>query len=154
MSYNQNEDLQLGEGLMIYIVGGTSEDPTYSPIAYATSHTLSVNGETIDTSSKMSGNWQDFLVGQLNWQITSESLISKTEGHMSYNSLLALMVQRKGIKVVIGTPTDATDFVLDPSKPKVEGEAVITSLEQTAAKGEVCTSSLTLQGKGKLNTGE
>lgn len=153
MSYNQNQDLQLGEGLMIYIAGGTPEAPTYSPIAYATSHTLTVNGETIDTSSKMSGNWQDFLVGQLNWQITSESLISKTEGHMSYNSLLALMVQRKGIKVVIGTPTDATDFVLDSTKPKVEGEAVITSLEQTAAKGEVCTSSLTLQGKGALGTG-
>lgn len=153
MAYNQNTDLVLGEGLMIYVETKEGETTTLSPIAYATSHSLSVNGETIDTSSKMSGNWQDFLVGQLGWQLTSDSLISKTVGHMSFNTLLALMVERKGINIVIGTPTENDEeFELDETKPQVKGMAVITSLEQTANKGEVCTSSLTLQGKGELKS--
>lgn len=151
MAFDQGTDLQLGEGLMLYVGTTVGEATTYTPVAYATTHTLSVNGNTIDTSSKMSGAWQDFLVGQLNWQITSESLVSKTSGHMSFTSLLALMVAREGIKITIGTPVvDSADFALDSAKPVLEGTAVITALEQTATMSEVCTSSLTLQGKGEL----
>lgn len=150
MAFDQNTDLQLGEGLMLYVEDMVAETPTLVPVAYATTHTVSVNGDTIDTSSKMSGAWQDFLVGQLNWQVTSESLVSKTTGHMSFNTLLALMTKRKPIDIKIGTPTDDDDFTLDATKPTIEGSAVITALEQTASKGEVCTSSLTLQGKGEL----
>lgn len=150
MAFDQSTDLQLGEGLLLYVEDMVGEVATLIPVAYATTHTVSVNGNTIDTSSKMSGAWQDFLTGQLNWQITSESLVSKTSGHMSFNALLALMVKREAINIKIGTPTDATDFTLDATKPSLEGEAVITALEQTATMSEVCTSSLTLQGKGEL----
>lgn len=147
MAFDQNQDLVLGEALMLYVTKGAS----LLPIAYATSHTLTINGDTIDTSSKMSGNWQDFLVGQLNWQLTSESLISKTSGHMSFDDLMALMVARQGIPIKIGTPTANSDtFELDNTKPTYNGTVVITSLEQTANRGEVCTSSCTLQGKGAL----
>ena len=75
MAFNQGTDLELGEGLLLYV---EDSEETLTPVAYATTHTVSVNGDTIDTSSKMSGAWQDFLVGQLNWQVTSESLVSKT----------------------------------------------------------------------------
>ncbi len=146
MAFDRKTDLQLGEGLMLYVTG----DSGLLPIAYATSHNLTVNGETIDTSSKMSGAWQDFLIGQLNWQITSDSLVSKTEGHMSFNTLFDLMVAREGIPITIGTPKDTEDFELDTTKPILEGDAAVTSLEQTASNGEVCTSSATLQGLGEL----
>ena len=146
MAFNRKNDLQLGEGLMLYVTG----DSGLLPIAYATSHSLSVNGETIDTSSKMSGAWQDFLIGQLNWQITSDALVSKTDGHMSFNTLFDIMTAREGIPVTVGTPKNTEDFVLDTAKPILEGEAAITSLEQTASNGEVCTSSATLQGLGEL----
>lgn len=152
MAFNQGTDLELGEGLLLYVEDMVAETPTLIPVAYATTHTVSVNGDTIDTSSKMSGAWQDFLVGQLNWQVTSESLVSKTSGHMSFNTLLALMVKREPINIKIGTPTDDTDFTLDATKPTLSGSAVITSLEKTATKGEVCTSSLNLQGKGELKS--
>ena len=152
MAFDQNTDLELGEGLLLYVETKVGEVATLHPVAYATTHTVSVNGDTIDTSSKMSGAWQDFLVGQLNWQVTSESLVSKTSGHMSFNTLLSLMVKREPINIKIGTPTDGTDFALDTSKPTLEGSAVITSLEKTSTKGEVCTSSLNLQGKGELKS--
>ena len=146
MAFNRKNDLQLWEGLMLYV----TSDSELLPVAYATSHSLSVNGETIDTSSKMSGAWQDFLIGQLNWQLTSDSLVSKTAGHMSFNTLFDLMVAREGIPITVGTPLNTETFELDTAKPILEGEAAITSLEQTASNGEVCTSSATLQGLGEL----
>lgn len=146
MAFNRKDDLQLGEGLMLYVTG----DDGLLPIAYATSHSLSINGETIDTSSKMSGAWQDFLIGQLNWQITSDALVSKTDGHMSFNTLFDIMTAREGIPVTVGTPKNTEDFELDTAKPILEGDAAITSLEQTASNGEVCTSTATLQGLGEL----
>lgn len=153
MAYNQADDLILGEGLMLYIKTGSTGSEKLEPIAYATSHELAINGETIDTSSKMSGAWKDSLVGQLGWQVTSESLISKTTGHMSFNTLFALMTARNPIDIVIGTAKgEEDDFELDSSKPQLVGQAMITSLTKTATKGEVCSSSLTLEGKGKLES--
>ena len=46
MAFNQKTDLIKGEALMLYV----SEDDgtTYKPVAYASTHTLSINGDTID----------------------------------------------------------------------------------------------------------
>ena len=41
-------------------------------------------------------------------ELASESLVSKTSGHMSFNTLLSLMVKREPINIKIGTPTDDT----------------------------------------------
>lgn len=147
VTYNQKQDLVLGEGLMVYVKVGE----TYNPIAYARTHSLSINGQEIDTSSKMSGDWQDFLIGQLSWDVTTDSLVSDTEGHMSWNSLFDLMTEREPIDIVIGTPVKSDDeFTLSDSHPQLKGQAMISALEKTASHGEVCTSSLTLKGKGKL----
>ena len=151
MAFDRKKDLQLGEALMLYISEDTEGTASYMPIAYASSHTLSINGDTIDTSSKMSGAWKEFFIGQLNWQVTSESLVSKTTGHMSFKSLKTLMTAREPILIKIGSPTASSeDFELDSSGEVASGSAIITSLEQTAANGELCTSSITLQGTGEL----
>jgi TP901-1 family phage major tail protein len=151
MAFNQKTDLIKGEALMLYIGEVNGGTTTYKPIAYASSHTLSINGDTIDTSSKMSGAWKEFLIGQLNWQVTSESLVSKTSGHASFNTLKSLMIAREAIPIKIGHPlTSSADFELDASKGVLAGNAIITSLEQTATNGELCTSSITLQGTGAL----
>ena len=150
--YNQKTDLIKGEALMVYVGETVGEVTTYSPIAYASTHTLSINGDTIDTSSKFSGAWKEFLVGQLNWQLTSESLVSKTSGHMSFNTLKELMAKREPILIKIGSPVvDDAEFALDESAETASGSAVITSLEKTATSGELCTSSITLQGTGALS---
>lgn len=154
MAFNQKTDLIKGEALMLYIGEVNGGTTTYKPIAYASSHTLSINGDTIDTSSKMSGAWKEFLIGQLNWQVTSESLVSKTSGHASFNTLKSLMVAREAIPIKIGHPlTSSADFELDASKDVLTGNAIITSLEKTATKGELVQSSITLQGTGELGEG-
>ena len=151
MAFNQKTDLTKGEALLLYISEDTEGAGSYQPIAYASSHSLSINGDTIDTSSKMSGAWKEFFIGQLNWQVTSESLVSKAAGHMSFKSLKALMTAREPILIKIGSPTASSeDFELDSASEVASGSAIITSLEQTAANGELCTSSITLQGTGEL----
>lgn len=154
MAFNNKTDLIKGEALLLYVGEKVAEVVTYKPIAYASTHTLSINGDTIDTSSKMSGAWKEFFIGQLNWQVTSESLVSKVVGHMSYKTLKGLMTRREPILIKIGSPTASNaDFELDASSEVASGSAIITSLEQTAANGELCTSSITLQGTGELEDG-
>jgi len=121
-------NLVLGKDIKVYI--GTS------PIAYATSHTLSVNGEEIDTSSKDSGGWKTSLTGQLSWQVTSDSLLSKATGDTSFKTLYASMIEKEPVTLKIGD--------------MLTGSAIITSLEQTAANGEVATCSVTFSGQGEL----
>ena len=69
-------------------------------------------------------------------------------GHMSYDTLEDLMIARNPITVKFGKVGSA--FALDVSTIVRSGEAVITSLELNTERGGICTSSITLQGNGKL----
>lgn len=60
-------------GDMMLFVGGKS-------IGYATNHTLSINADTKETSTKDSGGkWQTSEVGVLSWTATSENLMSNDQ---------------------------------------------------------------------------
>lgn len=152
LSYSETTDLVRGEDMMLYVREntGTVEDPVLvdTPIAYATSNSLSYSLDTIDTSNKMSGDWKSALPGQIGWTISTDALISATDGHMSYDTLEDLMIARNPITVKFGKVGSA--FALDVSTIVRSGEAVITSLELNTERGGICTSSITLQGNGKL----
>ena len=143
MAYVESTDLVRGEDMMLYVSG--------TPIAYATSNSISYSLDTIDTSSKMSGDWKSAMPGQIGWTVSTEALISKTSGHMSFESLEALMVARTPIEVKFGYVTaDSATFALDTNKKFRTGDVIITALELTSERGGICTSSITLQGNGEL----
>ena len=147
VSYNEGTDLVRGEDMMLYVKDGAN----YVPIAYATSNSISYSLDTVDTSSKMSGNWKSSMPGQIGWTASSEALISNTTGHMSFARLEALMIARNPILVKFGNVTAASaEFTLDATKPSRSGSAIITALELSSEKGGICTSSITLQGNGAL----
>ncbi|MHB9056204.1 MAG: phage tail tube protein [Paludibacteraceae bacterium] len=152
MAYVESTDLVRGEDMMLYVKEntGTEAVPVWvdTPVAYATSNSLSYSLDTIDTSNKMSGDWKSALPGQIGWTISTDALISATDGHMSYNTLEDLMIARNSITVKFGKVGSA--FALDVSKIVRSGEAFITSLELNTERGGICTSSITLQGNGKL----
>ena len=152
MAYVESTDLVRGEDMMLYVKEntGTVGVPVWvdTPIAYATSNSLSYSLDTIDTSNKMSGDWKSALPGQIGWTISTDALISATDGHMSYDTLEDLMIARNPITVKFGKVGSA--FALDVSTIVRSGEAVITSLELNTERGGICTSSITLQGNGKL----
>ena len=145
MAFNETTDLIRGGDMMLYVdVAGTK-----SPIAFATSNGISISTDTIDTSNKMSGKWKSFLPAQSQWTVSTEALISKASGHMSYDTLKAKI--GTVIDVQFGTvDASSTEFALDTSSPSQKGKAILTALDKTAESGGIATCSATLQGTGPL----
>lgn len=150
-TYNVNQDLVLGDELFLYIVSGE----TATPIAFATSCAIQVDGETIDTSNKMSGRWNSNLGGKNGYTVTSDALYTQVDGHYSFDSLFDLMLSVKPnnlAKWKVGRCKDvkAADFDLDTSKAYYSGEGYITSLSLNAGNNEVASSSITITGSGAI----
>lgn len=148
--YVASTDLIVGDKLMIFV---ETETGVFSPIAFGTSCGVDISGDTIDTSSKMSGAWKESLVGQLGWTVQSDSLLSLTSGQLSFDSLKTLMASREPVKIAIGKVTkNATSGEYEKEATSfVEGSAIITSISMKADNGAICTSSITLTGTGELS---
>lgn len=153
MTYKASVDQLTGDKVMLFIHEGEDVGGKDVPIAYGTSCSVEVSAETIDTTSKMSGNWKEFLTGQLSYTISSDSLTSFAEGHYSFAKLMELMVARAPVKFKLGKWTESGgDYSLESAI--VEGEGVITQLTMTAGQGsEICTSSFSMTGLGELAPG-
>ena len=152
LSYSETTDLIRGEDMMLYVHENTGTDlaPVWvdTPVAYATSNSVSYSLDTIDTSNKLTGNWKSALPGQIGWTVTTEALISNATGHMSFQTLETMMIARKPIMVKFGKV--GAGFALDTSTTYRSGFAIITALDLNTERGGICTSSITLQGNGKL----
>lgn len=135
-TYKASADLITGDKLMLFVIQGT---PTATlPIAFGTSCGIELSADTIDTSSKMSGDWKEFLTGQLGYTVSCESLLSMTDGQLSFKLLKDLMVARKPIPFVVGNATEA-DGDFTKGAEYVKGEAIITALSMTAENGSICS---------------
>ena len=156
--YDGSRDMITGDKLMLFVqteaAGAEGTPPaTILPIAFGTSCGIEISADTIDTSSKMSGDWKEFLVGQLGYTVSSESMISFKTGHLSFNTLKKLMSDRVPIPFVMAKATKTEDNDFTQGEDLVKGSAIITALSMTADNGAICTSSITLQGTGPLEDG-
>ena len=125
-------------------------------IAYATSHSLTINGNSIDISSKDHGYWGASEVGNITWEITSENLYTDKY----YGELFDAMVSRNQLSVAFGFASnwdinglvDATnaEYTLNKNKTYYTGKVYVTSLTANANSGENATISITLTGCGAL----
>lgn len=137
-----------GDDLMLFDASGNS-------LAFATSHTFTMTGETVDISSKDHGIYTASSVNKISWEITSENLYTTED----YDKLFDYMIARQPITVFFGTKAET-----DPEKTVADGDhdnwtkgahlrsgqAIITSLVSNAANNENATYSLTLTGAGKI----
>lgn len=152
--YDSSKDMIVGDKLMLFVeTKAASGDTTVmTPIAFGTSCGIDISADTIDTSNKMSGNWKEYLTGQLGYTVSSESMLSLKEGHMSFVTLKELMKARTPIPFVIAkTQEENGDY--PKGEEYVKGNAIITALSMKADNGAICTSSVTLQGTGPLEDG-
>lgn len=142
---NLSNDLILtGDELMVF-KGGKS-------IAFATSHSLSLSGNSLDIASKDHGFWGASKVGKLTWEVTSENLYTQGGFDDLYDSYIA----REEITLVWGKPSDYdANGIVDkaeswtaPTGAYYTGKAVITSLSVNAATGDNATYSVTFTGVG------
>lgn len=126
-------------------------------LAYATSHTLSITGNTIEISSKDSGYWGASEIGNITWEITSENLYVDSE----FDGLFTAMVAKSPVTVTFGHADNynanglgdsSTNWIPDASvgAKYYQGPAIITSLQANANTGENATYSITLTGNGAL----
>lgn len=140
--YNQETDLRKGDKLMLFLTQDNK------PVAYGTTNGYDQSTDTIDTSNKMSGDWKDFMPGQNSYTVSAESLLSMSTGHMSFAAMKAIQDSRGKVGFIL-CETVEVNGEYTPGQVIVKGEAIFTALALKADNGAVCTSSATLQGKGR-----
>ena len=124
-TYDSAIDTLMGDKLMLFVTDGSST----LPIAFGTSCNI-----------------------DLGYTISSESMISFKEGHLSFKKLKDLMASRIPVDFIMAKAKETNgDFAKDAEV--VKGKAIITALNMTAQNGAICTSSCTLQGTGPLEDG-
>lgn len=150
-----------GDDLMLFRAvttgSGSSATTNYESLAYATSHVLTINGETSDVSSKDHGVYGSTSVNKITWEITSENLYTSED----YDILFDAMIARTPITVCWGTHDEDSStgtvadgdyecWTADLTAGAYKGNVLITSLVANANSGEDATYSVTLTGTGKI----
>lgn len=145
-TYDVNTQLVLGEEMYLYVTSANT------PIAFATTCSVQIDGETIDTSNKMSGRWNSNLAGKNGYTISTDALFTQATGLYSFDSLMEKMIEGGKLEWVIGKAKDykTGDYDLDESKPHYTGEGFVTSLSLNAGNGEVANCSITITGSGAI----
>ena len=126
-------------------------------LAYATSHTLTLTGNTTDTSSKDHGWWTATSVGSLTWEITAECLYTYSDFDLLFNK----MIHNEKIHLIWSevdnydpnglTTTGGNVQKWNYSQKYYSGYAIITSINANANTGENATYSVTFTGAGTLS---
>ena len=95
------KNIQKGTDIMVFV----KQDGVYKSIAHATSHTFSMSGETQEVNSKDYGEFGSSTVNKINWEITSENLM--TAGRVTVNDVVV---------TELGKPSPSPSPVLVPSR--------------------------------------
>lgn len=164
MAYNVNTDLVRGDDLFLYVFDTTgvtafSGIPSGTTVvAFATSCSLQIDGETIDTSNKMSCVWNSNLAGKNGYTVSADALYTDANGATSFDTLLGKMVAGNAVGWAIAPASEhsgsctTNDFTIDKTNAIAAGYGLITSLSLNAGNNEVASCSVTITGSGELIT--
>ena len=125
-------------------------------IAYATSHTLTISGDTQDTSNKDEGgvDWASNEISKLSRTAQRENMYSIDGKGSNFDDLFDIMVAKTPVSATFSkkkeTDTDVPETGWTASKPDYEGKVIITSLELNAPNGEYATYTVQFTGVGAL----
>ena len=150
-TWDENTQLVRGNEFSLYLTKGKTV------IAYATSCSLQVDSETIDTSSKFSCKWASNLGGNASYTISADALYCQKIGSgVSFDTLLKYMVSGEQVSWYMGEEVDhdgtcdTNPHTLDTGSTYYNGRAVITSVSLEAGNNEIATCSITLTGAGEI----
>ena len=149
--WDENTQLVRGNEFSLYLTSGKTV------IAYATSCSLQVDSETIDTSSKFSCKWASNLGGNASYTISADALYCQNnESGVSFDTLLEYMVKGDQIDWYMGEekaykgPCADNPHELDTNSTYYNGKAIVTSVSLEAGNNEIATCSITLAGAGEI----
>lgn len=126
------------------------------PLAFAKTASLQIAVAEIDGSNKMMGDWDVPFAGNGSFTMSSEALISKAQGHMSYDTMLDLIIAKNPVDFFFGEAkeTERTStggkFEPDLTKKNYTGKALITGLDLQSSNGDLTTCTANLKGVGAL----
>lgn len=150
-NWNENAQLINGDNFLLYLTSG------HTVVAYATSCSLQVDSETIDTSSKFSCKWASNMGGKASYTISADALYCQdVEGAISFDKLLEYMVSGEQVEWYMGEEEEHTGscetnpHTLDTTKTYYNGKAVVTSVSLEAGANEIASCSITLTGAGEI----
>ena len=160
MAVSDGRKVRDGRDLMLFYWNGTS----YTSIAHASSHTLSLNTQTETISSKDFSKFGATDISQINWEISSDNLYTDDGFDTFYSYMMAdttsdpnanKMVCIFGLKSSSTPGTDSVNVDSDgnwvPGTSYVyKGLATVSSLSINADAGSKATVSATLSGYGEL----
>lgn len=144
-----------GGDLMLFVDGKS--------IAFATNHTISINADTKETSTKDNGGfWQVSEVGMLSWTCTSENLMGDPMAGIGFDELFDIMIARKPVTGIFALEGNSTNFIdqklgtaptagwTAKTDDGYTGQLIITSLEKNAPNGDNATMKVSFTGVGEL----
>lgn len=144
---DSSKDIHRGE-LMLFV----GEDP----IAFGSSAGLDISTEELDISNKMMGDWAGSLAGKKSFTISSESLLTRKEGAMSFDTLLAKQIEGEPLDFFFGSAKAADSdnfggtFTKDTTQVNYTGKVIITSLSIKSDNGQIVSVSASFKGVGAL----
>lgn len=145
---DSSKDIHRGE-LMLFV----GEDP----IAFGSSAGLDISTEELDISNKMMGDWAGSLAGKKSFTISSESLLTRKQGAMSFDTLLDKQIKGDPLDFFFGSAgsTDKDNFggtfTPDKTKKNYTGKVIITSLSIKSESGQIVSVSASFKGVGALS---
>ena len=140
-----------GKDLMLWIGGKV--------VALSTSCTLNLTAATQSSGTKDDGLWDANEIGNLSWNCSNESVDSADTNRSNdqvFDDLFELYAAGQPVAVTVGIPSNRNNTGVPeagwtaPSSGTYGGQALITSLSRTGAKGSNGSVSVSLQGYGAL----
>lgn len=149
-TWDVKNDLINGDDLLLYLTTGQTV------VAYATSVSVQVDSETIDTSSKFSCRWASNIGGRASYTISADALYCDAAEGISFDKLLEMMVEGEPIEWYIGEEQahtgscDTNPHTLDTTKRYYNGRAIVTSVSLEAGNNEIASCSISMTGEGEI----
>ena len=139
-----------GDELQLFLNNGAPK--------FATSHTLTLTGNTLDINTKDHGEWQANNVGKLTWELTAECLYTDGDYDTMFDMMIAhtpitlsfAKVKNYSVNGLSSVGGDVAAWI--PDVVQRRGNAYVTSLTANANTGENATYSITFTGAGPLKT--
>lgn len=149
VEYNSLKDIYTGQ-MFIYLGD--------NPLSFCKTATLKLSQDTLDAANKMAANWDVPLGGKKSYDITTESMLTNKTGELSYNDIIAAIVNGSTFNFWFGsvveaagvTDTTAKTYTKDTTKPSFTGVVLPTECEIKSENGSIATCSGTFKGVGAI----
>ena len=132
-----------GTDLLVYqTISGTT-----TAIAAAKNCEITINAETIETTSPSSGAWKNYRVGRKEWSASVSGLVPGTNGTSDLQGIL----QKSGLEVTLTFKMASDRYGGSGEVSVCSGSAICRSVKVGAGRSNLTTYSCDFRGSGALS---